>query len=163
MSRIEVGKIVNVHGIRGDVKINPFVDDTDAFYKFSYLYVKDSKMKIKNVKFVKHCPILSLEGIDSVEKAETLRNTSVYVEEEMMPALSENEFYVKDIIGLSVETKDGETLGKITEVYKTGSNDVYEVLKEDGKTFLIPAISQVVKEINIKDKKVIIELIEGLL
>ncbi len=163
MSRIEVGKIVNVHGIRGDVKINPFIDDTEAFREFKFVYVKESKQKIKGVKFVKHCPILSLEGIDSVEKAEALRNTSVYIDEEMLPELSENEFYVKDILNLSVETEEGEFLGKITDVLKTGSNDVYEVLKEDGKKFLIPAISQVVKEINIKDKKVIIELLEGLI
>lgn len=163
MSKIEVGKIVNVHGIKGDVKINPFIDDTEAFRSFKFLIVNDKEIKIKGVKFVKHCPILSLEGIDSVEKAEGLRNTSVYIEEEMLPELSDNEFYVKDILNLSVETEEGEYLGKITDVFKTGSNDVYEVLKEDGKKFLIPAISQVIKEINIKDKKVIIELLEGLI
>ena len=163
MSKIEVGKIVNTHGIRGDVKINPFMDDVEAFRKFKYLYVKDNKVKVKGVKFVKNNPIVSLEGTDSVEKAELLRNTPVYIDEEMLPELSDNEFYIKDIINLNVETKDGEYLGKITDVFKTGSNDVYEILKEDGKKFLIPAISQVVKEINIKENKVTVELLEGLL
>ncbi len=163
MSKIEVGKIVNTHGIRGDVKINPFMDDVEAFRKFKYLYIKDNKVKVKGVKFVKNNPIVSLEGTDSVEKAELLRNTPVYIDEEMLPELSDNEFYIKDIINLSVETVDGEYLGKITDVFKTGSNDVYEILKEDGKKFLIPAISQVVKEINIKENKVTVELLEGLL
>ena len=163
MSKIEVGKIVNTHGIRGDVKINPFMDDVEAFRKFKYLYIKDNKVKVKGVKFVKNNPIVSLEGTDSVEQAELLRNTPVYIDEEMLPELSENEFYIKDIINLDVETKDGEYLGKITDVFKTGSNDVYEILKEDGKKFLIPAISEVVKEINIKDKKVTVEWLEGLL
>ena len=130
MSKIEVGKIVNTHGIRGDVKINPFMDDVEAFRKFKYLYVKDNKVKVKGVKFVKNNPIVSLEGTDSVEKAELLRNTPVYIDEEMLPELSDNEFYIKDIINLNVETVDGEYLGKITDVFKTGSNDVYEILKE---------------------------------
>ena len=163
MSKIEVGKIVNTHGVRGDIKINPFIDDVEAFREFGFIYVNDTKMKIKGVKFVKRNPILSIEGIDSVEKAEKYRNVSAYVDEEMLPELSDNEFYIKDILGLSVITIDGEELGKISEVYKTGSNDVYEVLKEDGKKFLIPAIAQVVKEINIKEKKMIIELLEGLI
>ena len=96
-------------------------------------------------------------------KAEKYRNISAYVDEEMLPELSDNEFYIKDILGLSVLTEEGETLGAVTEVYKTGSNDVYEVLKEDGKKFLIPAIAQVVKEIDIRNKKMIIELLEGLI
>ena len=163
MSKIEVGKIVNVRGVRGEVKINPFLDDTEAFREFDFLYIKEKQVKILNVKFVKNNPILLLEGVDSVEKAEALRNTPVYVDEEMLPELSDNEFYIKDILNLEVVTVDGELLGKITNVFKTGSNDVYEILKEDGKKFLIPAISQVVKEINIKEKKVTVELLEGLL
>jgi len=163
MSKIEVGKIVNTHGVRGDIKINPYVDDVSAFREFGFLYINDMKMKIKNVKFVKNNPILSVEGIDSMEKADTFRNVSVYVDEEMLPELSDNEFYVKDILGLSVETEDGEALGTVTDVFKTGSNDVYEVLKEDGKKFLIPAISQVIKEININEKKITVELLEGLI
>lgn len=163
MSKIEVGKIVNTHGVRGDIKINPYIDDVEAFRDFEFIYVNDIKLKIKGVKFVKRNPILSIEGIDSVEKAEKYRNISAYVDEEMLPELSDNEFYIKDILGLSVLTEEGETLGTVTEVYKTGSNDVYEVLKEDGKKFLIPAIAQVVKEIDIRNKKMIIELLEGLI
>lgn len=163
MSKIEVGKIVNVRGVRGEVKINPFLDDTQAFREFDFLYIKEKQVKILGVKFVKNNPILLLEGVDSVEKAEALRNTSVYVDEEMLPELSENEYYIKDILGLEVVTLEGETLGKITDVFKTGSNDVYEVQMESGKKFLIPAISQVIKEININDKKVTVELLEGLL
>ena len=163
MSKIEVGKIVNTHGVRGDIKINPYIDDVEAFRDFEFIYVNDIKLKIKGVKFVKRNPILSIEGIDSVEKAEKYRNISAYVDEEMLPELSDNEFYIKDILGLSVLTEEGETLGAVTEVYKTGSNDVYEVLKEDGKKFLIPAIAQVVKEIDIRNKKMIIELLEGLI
>ena len=163
MSKIEIGKIVNTHGVRGDVKINPFMDDTEAFREFKYLYINDKKVAVKGVKFVKRNPIVSLEGTDTVEKAELLRNTPVYIDEEMLPELTDNEFYIKDILNLNVETTDGEFLGKITDVFKTGSNDVYEILKDDGKKFLIPAISQVVKEINVKEKKVVIELLEGLI
>ena len=163
MSKIEVGKIVNVRGVRGEVKINPFLDDTQAFREFEFLYIKEKQVKILSVKFVKNNPILLLEGVDSVEKAEALRNTPVYVDEEMLPELSENEYYIKDILGLEVLTLEGESLGKITDVFKTGSNDVYEVQMESGKKFLIPAISQVIKEINIEEKRVIVELLEGLL
>lgn len=163
MSRIEVGKIVNVRGIGGEVKINPYIDDTEAFRSFGYLYIKDSKVKIKGVKFVKNNPILLLEGVDSIEKAEALRNISVYADEEQLPALAENEYYIKDILNLSVETTAGEYLGRITDVFRPGGNDVYEVLTEDGKKFLVPAVSQVVKEVNINEKKVVIELIEGLI
>lgn len=163
MSKIEIGKIVNTHGVRGDVKINPFVDDSSVFSDFEYLMVEDKKFTVKGVKFVKATPIVSLEGIDSIEKAETLRNAKVFINEEDLPELSEGEYYIKDILGLTVITEEGEILGKVTDVFKTGSNDVYEVSGEAAKPVLIPAISEVVKSIDTDAGEIRIHLLEGLI
>ena len=163
MSRIEIGKIVNTHGVRGDVKINPFVDDSSVFTEFEYLIVGEKKLSVRGVKFVKATPIVSLEGIDSIEKAEVLRNTPVFINEEDLPELDEGEYYIKDILGLTVITDLGECLGKVTDVFKTGSNDVYEVSGESGKPVLIPAISEVVKSIDTEKGEIRIHLLEGLI
>ncbi len=163
MSRIEIGKIVNTHGVRGDVKINPFVDDSSVFTEFEYLIVGEKEYNVKGVKFVKATPIVSLEGIDSIEKAEMLRNTGVFINEEDLPELTDGEYYIKDILGLEVITEEGEILGKVTNVFKTGSNDVYEVSKEGSKPVLIPAISEVVKTIDIENGEIRIHLLEGLI
>lgn len=162
MSMIEIGKIVNVRGIKGEVKVVPWIDDIELYSDLDGIYIDEKYYEIKSVKYFKNNVMLLLNGIDSIEKAELYRNKIIMLPEEDLPELEENEFYVKDLLGAEVITVDGVNLGEIIDVFKTGSNDVYTV-KKDGKNIYLPAIKDVVKNIDIENKIVTVELMEGLI
>ena len=159
---VEVGKIVNTRGLRGEVKVYPYMDEPEDFLEFEYLLIKDKKYDIKNVKFFKNMVFVTLDGIDTIEKAETLRNSLAFVYEEDLPDLSEGEFYVKDIVGMEVFSDEGENIGIIKDVLKTGSNDVYEIGREGKKNMYIPAIKDVILNTDVENRRMTIHIIPGL-
>lgn len=162
MSKISVGKVVNTRGLRGEVKIYPYIDELESFNEFSYLMVNDVKYGIKGVKFFKNMVFITFDGIDSIEKAEKLKNFDAFIMEEDLPSLEEGEFYIKDILGMDVISDGGEYLGTIKDVFRTGSNDVYEVTRENKKSMYLPAIKDVVLNIDTKDNKMTVHIIDGL-
>ena len=162
MSKISVGKLVNTRGLRGELKLYPYIDEQETFLELTYLMVNDEKYDIKGVKFFKNMVFVTLEGIDTVEKAERLKNSEAFVLEEDLPALSEEEFYIKDILGISVVTDKGEKIGKVKDVFRTGSNDVYEVEREGKKPMYLPAIKDVVLNIDTKSGEMTVHIIDGL-
>jgi len=167
MEYIEIGQIVNTNGLKGVVKINPFTDDINKFKSLKYIYIQLKnelkKVKIEQVRFNKNQVLLKLEGIDSIEEAEKYRNFYVKTEKETQEELGEDTYYIVDLIGLDVFSDEDEYLGKIDDVFPTGSNDVYVIKDNLGKQILIPAIADVVKKVDLKNKKMIINLIPGLL
>ncbi len=167
MEYIEIGQIVNTNGLKGVVKINPFTDDINKFKSLKYIYIQLKnelkKVKIEQVRFNKNQVLLKLEGIDSIEEAEKYRNFYVKTEKETQEELGEDTYYIVDLIGLDVFSDKDEYLGKIDDVFPTGSNDVYVIKDNLGKQILIPAIADVVKKVDLKNKKMIINLIPGLL
>lgn len=167
MEYIEIGQIVNTNGLKGVVKVNPFTDDISKFEELKYVYIQLKselkKVKIEQVRYNKNQVLLKLEGIDSIEEAEKYRNFYLKTEKESQEDLGEDTYYIVDLIGLDVYTDKNEYLGKIEDVFPTGSNDVYVVKDNLGKQILIPAIADVVKEVDLKNKKMIINLIPGLI
>ena len=163
----EIGQIVNHFGIKGMVKVNPFTDDISKFEDLKYVYIQLKnelkKVKIEQVRYNKNQVLLKLEGIDSIEEAEKYRNFYLKTEKESQEDLGEDTYYIVDLIGLDVYSDKNEYLGKIEDVFPTGSNDVYVVKDNLGKQILIPAIADVVKEVDLKNKKMIINLIPGLI
>lgn len=162
MSKVEVGKVVNTRGLRGEIKVYPYVDELEVFNEYEYLLINEVRYNIKGVKFFKNMVFVTLEGIDTIEKAETLKNFSCYLLEEDLPELSEGEFYIKDILGMAVITDEGVLLGTVSDVLRTGSNDVYEIKREGKKPMYIPAIKDVVLEYNIAENKMTVHIIPGL-
>ncbi|SKA92169.1 16S rRNA processing protein RimM [Caloramator quimbayensis] len=164
---LKIGQIINTHGIKGEVKIYPLTDDVKRFNKLKYVFRKIEneyvKTNVEAVKYIKQFPILKLSGIDSMNDAEKLKSEYIYIDRENAVKLPENTYFIADLIGLDVFDNKGKALGKLTSVFSTGSNDVYEITAEDGKTFYIPAIKDVVSLININEGKMIINVIEGLL
>ena len=167
MEYIEIGQIVNTNGLKGVVKVNPFTDDIGKFEDLKYVYIQLKnelkKIKIEQVRYNKNQVLLKLEGIDSIEEAEKYRNVYLKTEKESQEDLGEDTYSIVDLIGLDVYTDKNEYLGKIEDVFPTGSNDVYVVKDNLGKQILIPAIADVVKEVDLKNKKMIINLIPGLI
>ena len=167
MEYIEIGQIVNTNGLKGVVKVNPFTDDISKFEDLKYVYIQLKnelkKVKIEQERYNKNQVLLKLEGIDSIEEAEKYRNFYLKTEKESQEDLGEDTYYIVDLIGLDVYSDKNEYLGKIEDVFPTGSNDVYVVKDNLGKQILIPAIADVVKEVDLKNKKMIINLIPGLI
>ena len=107
--------------------------------------------------------ILKLKGIETPEQAETLRNCYIKMDRKNAKKLPEGTYYIADLIGLDVYSDDGKLLGKLDDIFNTGSNDIYVVKDELGKQILLPAISDVVKDINLEEKKIIVHILNGLI
>lgn len=162
----EIGQIVNTSGLKGILKIKPFTDDIKKFSNLKTIYIKTksglTEFKIEQVRYVKNMVILKLAGIDTVEEAEKYRNLYIKILRDQEEELEEGSYYVVDILGCKVNTDANQELGKIVDVFQTGSNDVYVVKDEQGKQILLPAIKQVIKNVDIKNKIITVHLLEGL-
>lgn len=164
---LELGQIVNVKGLKGEVKVNPFTEDNTRFERLPKVFVKKAKgdMKeysISKVGYNKNQVIIKFKEINTVEEAETLRNSYILVDRDSLEPLPEGVYYIADLIGLDVYTESQEYLGKVDDIFSTGSNDVYVVKNELGKQRLLPGIDEVLKKIDIPNGKIIVNLIEGL-
>lgn len=161
---IKVGKIVNTHGVKGYIKCIPLTDDLERFEELEYVYTEKDNIKrtIDDVWYQKGLVCLKLKDIDDMDKAESFKDTYISIVEDQLRVLPENSYYLFDLEGMDVYSNNGDYIGKISEVYQTGANDVYEV-KNNKNSYLIPAIKDVVKSVNVQDKKMIINVIEGLL
>jgi 16S rRNA processing protein RimM len=161
---IKVGKIVNTHGVKGCIKCIPLTDDLERFEELEYVYTEKDNIKrtIDDVWYQKGLVCLKLKDIDDMDKAELFKDTYISIVEDQLRVLPENSYYLFDLEGMDVYSNNGDYIGKISEVYQTGANDVYEV-KNNKNSYLIPAIKDVVKSVNVQDKKMIINVIEGLL
>ncbi len=164
---LEIGQIVNTNGLKGILKIKPLTDDITRFEDLEAVYIEKAKELIKyniqEVKYNKNMVLLKLEGIDDISEAEKYKNCYIKINREDALKLEENSYFVVDIIGLEVYTEEEELLGKVIEVFSTGSNDVYTIKNSEGKEILLPAISEVIKKVDIPNKKIIVHLLEGLI
>ena len=165
--RLEVGQIVNTFGIKGEVKVVPFTDDIKRFDELKNVYVKTKKeskqYKVENVKYHKNMVLIKLEGINNVENAENLRNAFLEIDRKDAIPLEEGTYFIADLIGLEVYTEEGKLLGKVEDIYNTGSNDIYVVKDELGKQILLPGIKEVIKEVLLEQEKIIVHLLPGLI
>lgn len=164
---LEIGQIVNTFGIKGQVKVNPFTDDIRRFDELKEMYVeKKHELKlfqIEKVNYSKNMVILKLKGIETPEQAETLRNSYLKIDRKNAKKLPEGTYYIADLIGLDVYTDENKLLGKLDYIYNTGSSDIYVVKDEQGKETLLPAIKEVLKQVDLDSKKIIVHIIEGLI
>ena len=160
---LEIGKIVNTHGIRGEVKIQPWCDEPELFDELEYLFIEGEKYNIVRNRFHKTCQIVQLENVNSIDDAERFKNQIVYINRDALE-LPEGRYYIADIEGLTVKEQNGRILGDVDEIIKTGSNDVYS-LKDtfNKKPVLIPVIEGVVLETNIDGGYIVVKLPKGLI
>lgn len=162
---LTVGKITSAYGINGEVKIFPFTDHVDRFYDIDFAYISDddelNKYDIETVRLIKNIIIIKFKGINNRNDAEKLKGYFMKVVIEDSIELNENEYFIKDLINMRVFTDEKKELGVLVDVLKTGANDVY-VIRTDERDILLPAIEDVIKEVNVKEKRMIVHLLEGL-
>lgn len=164
---LRVGVVTTTHGVHGEVKVFPTTDDAKRFKQLKKAYLDLGKelfpVTLESVKFFKQMVIVKFREISDMDQAALYKNKDILIERADAVPLAENEFYICDLIGLSVVTDTGESLGVLSEVVKTGANDVFEVTMADGKTVLIPYIEDCVKEISLEEGRVLVHLLPGLL
>lgn len=164
---LQVGVISNTHGIRGEVKVFPTTDDPARFKKLKNVFLDTGKeyleLEIEQVKFFKQFVILKFKGYDSINDVERYKQKSLMVDREHAVKLKKNEYFIADLIGLSVYTEDDRPLGTLTDVLQTGANDVYVVEMEEQKEVLIPAIRECILEVDMETRRMKVHLLEGLL
>ena len=162
-SLLEVGQIVNSYGIKGFLKVVPLVDNVEQFKSFKKLYIKkENELEIEEIKFSKNLVLVKIKGIDTIEDALKYKNLYLYAKREDIK-LEEGAHFIVDLIGLEVYTEDGKLLGILKEVLQPGANDVYIVENENKEQILLPVIPDVVKDIDIPNKKITVHLIDGLI
>lgn len=153
---LRVGVILRPHGVKGALKVLPLSDDPGRFNALSDAYLeiagKYQSVKVKNATVSGEDVYLQLEGYEDRNAAETLRNRYLCVDRKNARKLPKGEYFVVDLIGCEVFDTDGISYGKLTEVYFTGANDVYEIKGE--QKLLLPALRKVLKEVDIENKKI---------
>ena len=164
--RFQVGVIISTHGLRGEVKVFPTTDDPSRFLDLEEVILVSGKgeqqKKFRSVKFFKKFVILGFEGWDRIEDVERLRGTSLVIDRKDAIPLEEGEFYVADLIGLSVRTEEGRVIGRLREVIETGSNDVYAVSREGQKDLLLPAIAGCILDVRPEEGYMTVYVMPGL-
>ena len=153
MERIETGKIVNTHGIRGELKILPWADSPESLAGLSVLYLDAAgtqPLAVARARVHQGNVICKFEGVDSIEAAQAYKGRIVYTDKDAQ-ALAPGEYYIADVIGLAVVDADtGAPYGRLTDVYQAPANDAYEIELASGKRVLFPAIRDVVIETDIE-------------
>lgn len=163
MDLLEVGKIINTHGLRGEVKVIPWTDTPDVFEDLEMLYLKNNDvLTISSVKYQKNNLIVKFKELGDINEAEKLKNQVLYAERSALGELPEGVYYIADLIGLSVRKETGEEVGKIKDVLQTGANDIYVVAREGAKDLLVPVIPNAVLSVDIDGGEVTVSLPDGL-
>ena len=163
----QVGIVTSPHGVRGEMKVFPTTDDARRFKRLKEVIADTGKeritLEIEGVKFFKNLVIIKFRGIDSCNKAEKYRKTSLLVSRENAVRLSRDEYFIADLIGLTVQNEEGSEIGVLKDVMETGANDVYVIELHDGRELLLPAIRQCVLQVDVKAGFIRIHILEGLL
>ena len=165
MNSILIGKIVNVHGIKGEVKIYTYTDDIKNLSKLKKMYFDKNMQdehKVLSSKIQNNMLIVKFEGIDDVDVANKLRDTDVYTKKEEIK--QKDTYYIEDLISCEViKLEDESLIGKVAYVFSTGANDVLEIDLVDGKKVYFPMIKDVIKNVDLEGGKITVHLIPGLI
>ena len=162
-----VGVIANTHGIRGEVKVYPTTDNKDRFNDLKNVIVDTGRehvdLEVQGVKYFKNMVILKFKGIDNINDIEKYKGKDLLVTRENAVPLEENEYYIADLIDMEVYDEKGNRLGILNDVMQTGANDVYVIILENGRELLLPNIDQCILEVNIKESRMTVHVLEGLM
>ena len=162
MDIIKLGKITAPQGIKGEVRVYPYTDKPTRFSEIEAVLLNGRRCRIEKARYMKNMAILKLEGIDDRNAAETMRNRELLLPREELWKQPEDTYFVDDLVGCAVVSEDGAPVGTLKTVHSRPAQDLYEIEKEDGSSFLLPAVKEFVKDVKTDEKIIVIHLIEGL-
>ncbi len=158
---IKIGKIVSPHGIKGQIKVYNY-SRRDRFEDISEITIDKETFNIESITSVKNMVILKIQGIDDRNSAEALRGKDVFMDEKYLDELKEDEYLIRDLIGLDVFRDESSSIGKVIDVLQYGPSDTYEIKLNNGKMAYIPAVKEFIKDVDL-EKGITIETIPGLI
>lgn len=161
---LEVGEIVGTHGIKGELRVNPWADSAQFLTKFKTVYFDGGKkaVKVKTARVHKNITLMTLEGIDTIEAAELMRGKVLWIDR-ADTKLPEGTYFIQDLIGLKViDNESGEEYGEICDVSTLPANDVWHIAHKDGNEYLIPRIDPIVRRTSLEEGAVYITVMKGL-
>ena len=166
MDLFVIGEIVKTRGLRGCLKVLCYVETNNTFAELEFVYIEISSGQkkcfvLRKIDVSGKILFIELEGIPDVESARAFVGRKVFLPEDMQEKLPEGEYYWREIIGLDVYNEEGKYIGRIESVFPTGSNDVY-VCKGEEREILLPAITEVIRQIDINSRVMTVRLLEGL-
>ena len=162
---VVVGRVVRPHGVRGALVVHALSPIIRSVTPGSQIFVGNPPSKIEILEFRPHRDryLMTLPGCTTREQADRYRGAEINLRFDEVEPLPDGEYYYWQILGLEVSTVEGKSLGQVVQILETGANDVYIVRDADGKDQLLPAIKQVIKEIDLDGGRLIVELLPGLL
>lgn len=159
MELIEIGQIVGTHGIRGEIKLMPWTDDIYDLLDLEKFYYRDgTSLFVEQSRVHKNMLIIKFCEIKDMNEAELQRGKTLYTEKTPLP---EGRYYIQDLIGLDA-VSEGKIIGKLTDVFNTGANDIYEIKTDDGKRLYLPVIDGVIDSVDLDEHKIYVTIPEGL-
>ena len=163
---LQVGVITGTHGLKGEVKVYPTTDDKARFMDLSDVILISGKeeipLKVEYCKFFKQFVFVKFEGLDDINQVEKYKRCPIMVTRENAVPLEEDEYFIADLIGMTIVDDSGITLGTLENVIETGANDVYEVQLPDGGRILLPAIKECILNVDMEERIILIHLMKGL-
>ena len=162
MDIIKLGKITAPQGIRGEVRVYPYTDRPTRFSEIEAVLLQGRRRRIENARYMKNMAVLKLEGIDDRNAAEAVRNQELLLAREDLWEQPEDTYFVDDLVGCRVVSEDGTPVGTLRAILSRPAQDLYEIEKEDGSAFLLPAVKEFVRSVDVGNKIITIHLIEGL-
>jgi len=160
--RIKVGKITGAVGLKGEVKVYPYTDRDGRFEELDSVYAGDQVMNIEKVRYQKNLVIVKFDGVNDRNAAEALRDRFLTIDKSELRELDEDEYFIFDLIGLEAVDPQGKHIGVVSDVIQNTAQDLYEIKTDDGKKHLVPAVYEIVTDINIDSGIMVIDPIEGL-
>ena len=163
MDIIKLGKITAPQGIKGEVRVYPYTDKPTRFSEIEAVLLNGRRCRIEKARYMKNMAVLKLEGIDDRNAAEAVRNRELLLPREELWKQPEDTYFVDDLVGCAVVSEDGAPVGTLKTIHSRPAQDLYEIEKEDGSSFLLPAVKEFIRSVDPQNKTITIHLIEGLL
>lgn len=164
---LQIGSITTTHGVHGELKVYPMTDDVNRFKKLKSVILKykneDMTLTPQSVKFFKNMVIIKFKEFDNINDVEKFKNCGLYVTRENAVRLNKDEYFIADLIDLTVLNEDDKEIGVLADVMSTGANDVYIINLDDGRELLLPAIKECILNVDMENRTIKIHILEGLL
>ncbi|HEY9575842.1 MAG TPA: ribosome maturation factor RimM [Lachnospiraceae bacterium] len=165
--KFRIGVISNTHGLKGEVKVFPTTDDVTRFEVIEKMYIdaKEGEILVHPVsaRYFKQFVIVKFKEMSNINEIEKYKGCDLLIDREDAIPLNEGEYYLADLYNLKVILEDGSDFGELTDIMRTGANDVYVVTRENGEEVLLPAIPDCILDVNLEKKVMTIHLMDGLL
>jgi 16S rRNA processing protein RimM len=162
MEQLKLGQIVNVVGLKGELKVYPYTDYKERFQELQTLQIGNSLLEIEKVRYNGPLVILKIKGIDDRSSAEKLKGAYIMINKADARILPEDTYYIIDLIGLTVMDEQEKIIGNVTDVIQHPSQDLYEIQLNEGPKFLIPAVEEFILSIDLDKGIMRVHLIDGL-